>query len=70
MHFIAIIACLAVAHFLLKLIFLWFKPKILNPKIFGQPESKTTMAILYIVFILYNLVYIFHAFGIFRISIE
>lgn len=67
---IAIIASLAVIHFFLKLIFLWFSPKFMNPKLFGQPEFKTTKTILYITFILYNIVYILHAFGVIKIIIK
>ena len=67
---IAIIVGLAVIHFSLKLIYLWFKPKFLNAKLFGQPEKKTTMAIMYITFILYNAVYVLHAFKIIRVVVE
>lgn len=70
MKVIAVIAILAVIDKLVSLIYLWFRPKFINPKLFGQPESKSVMSTLYIVFILFNLVFIMHAFGVFKVDIK
>ena len=52
MTFLTPFTILIILTHILKLIYLWFKPKFLNEKIFGPPTDKMMISIYYLLTIL------------------